>query len=216
MEESPKKKIRNKEHSKQLLIDAVGTIIIRDGFQKIGINAISKEAGVDKVLIYRYFGNLDGLLKAFAKQKDYWLNVEERLDIQKLEGTPQDLKNVATQLHIDFFRTIWENKEYQELLRWGLVDKNNLTEALALEHAEVAKKILSYFAKVSEKAGIDVYAIGAITISSINYLALHSKTNDTFGSIHLNTEEGKKRIEKGIIDLMELVFDKIESVNKEK
>ncbi len=54
--------IRDKEATKQRLIDAVGKILAERGFQNIGVNAIAKEAGVDKVLIYRYFDSLEGLL----------------------------------------------------------------------------------------------------------------------------------------------------------
>ena len=54
---------RNKEQTKDKLLEAVRAIIRKEGFQNIGVNKVAKEAGVDKVLIYRYFGNLEGLLK---------------------------------------------------------------------------------------------------------------------------------------------------------
>ena len=54
-------KLRNAE--KRLLI-AVSQIIENEGFSKIGVNKIAKQAKCDKVLIYRYFGGLEGLLAA--------------------------------------------------------------------------------------------------------------------------------------------------------
>ena len=48
-----------KETEKRLL-DAVSHIIENDGFTKIGVNRIASQAACDKVLIYRYFGGLDG------------------------------------------------------------------------------------------------------------------------------------------------------------
>ena len=50
-----------KETEKRLL-EAVSHIVENDGFTKIGVNRIANQAGCDKVLIYRYFGGLDGLL----------------------------------------------------------------------------------------------------------------------------------------------------------
>ncbi len=44
---------RNRGLTASKIIDAVGHVLARDGFTKIGINAIAREAGVDKVLIYR-------------------------------------------------------------------------------------------------------------------------------------------------------------------
>ncbi|MFU8830406.1 MAG: hypothetical protein ACNA8P_13365 [Phycisphaerales bacterium] len=35
------------------MIRAVGTLLARDGFQGMGVNAVAREAGVDKVLIAR-------------------------------------------------------------------------------------------------------------------------------------------------------------------
>ena len=58
-----------KETEKRLL-EAVSKVIEEEGFTKIGINRIARQAQCDKVLIYRYFGGLDGLLVAWAKQYD--------------------------------------------------------------------------------------------------------------------------------------------------
>lgn len=54
-----------KETEKRLL-EAVSKVIEEEGFTKIGINRIARQAQCDKVLIYRYFGGLDGLLVAWA------------------------------------------------------------------------------------------------------------------------------------------------------
>ena len=62
-------KLRNAE--KRLLI-AVSQIIENEGFSKIGVNKIAKQAKCDKVLIYRYFGGLEGLLAAWAKDNDFY------------------------------------------------------------------------------------------------------------------------------------------------
>jgi len=62
------------------LVRAVGRVIDRDGMGKLGVNAVAREAGVDKALIYRYFDGLPGLLRAFGESADFWPTVEEVLD----------------------------------------------------------------------------------------------------------------------------------------
>jgi AcrR family transcriptional regulator len=52
------------------LVRAVGTLLARDGFTALGVNAVAKEASVDKVLIYRYFGGMPELLGAFGRSAD--------------------------------------------------------------------------------------------------------------------------------------------------
>jgi hypothetical protein len=38
---------------------------------------VAREAGVDKVLIYRYFGGVDELLGAFGQSGDFWPSVAQ-------------------------------------------------------------------------------------------------------------------------------------------
>src|SRR5208337_3298633 len=52
-------------------------MIVRDGLAAIGVNALAREAGCDKVLIYRYFRDLEGVWAAYAAQSDFWWSVEE-------------------------------------------------------------------------------------------------------------------------------------------
>ena len=55
-----------RQATEQKIIDAFETVLHRDGIQQIGVNAIIKEAGVGKGLIYDYFGGLSGLIDAWV------------------------------------------------------------------------------------------------------------------------------------------------------
>ena len=68
---------RSRRGTEERIVPAVGTVLERDGFEKVGVNLIARTAGVDKVLIYRYFGGLDGLLTSFGESADIWWTVEE-------------------------------------------------------------------------------------------------------------------------------------------
>ena len=57
---------RDRAVTEERMLAAVGEVLARDGFHAVGINAIAREAGVDKVLIYRYFGGLGELLQAWG------------------------------------------------------------------------------------------------------------------------------------------------------
>ena len=45
---------RDKEETKARILAAVGKLLAASGFRQLGINAIAREAQVDKVLIYQY------------------------------------------------------------------------------------------------------------------------------------------------------------------
>ena len=59
----PPPRRRDRAATEERILTAVGEVLARDGFAAIGVNAIAKQAGVDKVLIYRYFGGLPELLR---------------------------------------------------------------------------------------------------------------------------------------------------------
>ena len=65
---------RDREATEKRLLDTIGKMIAEDGFEKIGINAIAAQSGVSKILIYRYFGSVEGLMAAYIRQHDFWLN----------------------------------------------------------------------------------------------------------------------------------------------
>jgi len=52
-------------------------LLAKNGFESLGINNIAREAGVDKVLIYRYFGGLPQLFRAFAEKGNFSPSLEE-------------------------------------------------------------------------------------------------------------------------------------------
>ena len=63
-------KTRDREATRARLIAAVGNLLAREGFKGLGVNAVAREAGVDKVLIYRYFGGLPELIVAFGRESN--------------------------------------------------------------------------------------------------------------------------------------------------
>ncbi len=65
---------RDREATEKRLLDTIGQMIAENGFEKIGINAVSAQSGVSKILIYRYFNSIDGLIAAYIRKHDFWLN----------------------------------------------------------------------------------------------------------------------------------------------
>ena len=63
---------RNRQLTEARIQDAATRILSETGFEGWGINAIAREAGVDKVLIYRYFNSLDGLLESIIEATEFW------------------------------------------------------------------------------------------------------------------------------------------------
>ncbi|MBC8155525.1 MAG: helix-turn-helix transcriptional regulator, partial [Bacteroidetes bacterium] len=58
---------RNRAKTTQRIVEALEDVIAERGLEGVGVNRIAEKAGVSKVLIYRYFGGLDGLMDYYVK-----------------------------------------------------------------------------------------------------------------------------------------------------
>ena len=208
---------RDIEETKSRLLKAVGILIARKGFQEIGINAIAREAGVDKVLIYRYFGGLPQLLGAFAVQGDFWPTTGQLIggsleDLEKMSG-----KDLSVAVLKGYLREMRKRISTQEILRWELLERNELTDELARAREQQGMEILNrlpYEAKPSAK--VDLAPAAAILQAGLIYLVLRSKTADTYLGIDLHSDQGWKRIERAIETLVHAYFSHLDDQRKER
>ena len=53
-------------------------------FLQAKVNEVAAEAVVSKILICRYFGDLDGLIDAYIRQKDFWITYQLKQDTRKI------------------------------------------------------------------------------------------------------------------------------------
>ncbi len=119
-----------KDSTKTKILEAVGHLLATKGFQGIGVNAVAREAGVDKVLIYRYFGNLSKLLKAFAQHEEFWPTTEQLLgtDIDNIPG--QDPTGLLINLFTNQLKELRKRPTAQAIMCWQLSQQNELTDAI--------------------------------------------------------------------------------------
>lgn len=65
--------MKDKELTKRKLIDTIGEISKVHGFKSVRISKVSRQAGADRKLVYRYFGDLNNLIEAYIIENDYWM-----------------------------------------------------------------------------------------------------------------------------------------------
>jgi AcrR family transcriptional regulator len=194
---------RDKEETKARILSAVAKLLAESGFKQLGVNAIAREAGVDKVLIYRYFENLPSLLKTFGKEGKYWITVEELIG----DETAVDAKLLSDWIVLlltRFLHDLQERPITQEIIRWELLEGNELTQELAKVRDQVAIESLEFLKqKYSFPPDKDIPAISAVLIAGIVYLALRTKVNDTFLGIDFSSPTGWQRIEDAIASIVQ-------------
>ncbi len=213
MEETPlkgreKAKVgaRDREATRKRLLQAVGTILARQGFATIGVNAVAREARVDKVLIYRYFGSLQGLIGAFGREGDFWPTIEELAggDLDSFLGLP--LPERFSTLARMYLRGLRKRPLTQEILAWEMVERNELTVELEALREATHERMLRI---AGEPAGttIDVEAVSALIGAAINYLVTRAGRSLTvFGGVDISSEKGWHRLEQALDSLVKALF----------
>lgn len=193
---------RDKAETKARILATVGKLLAESGFRQLGVNAIAREAGVDKVLIYRYFGNLPTLLQTFGQEGHYWLSVAELVgDESTIEATALD--EWMTVLLVRFLRDLQQRSITQEILRWELLEANELTQELAQVRDRMAMDSLEFLSqKCPFPPDKDIPAMSAILIAGIVYLVLRTKVSSSFLGIDFDSPSGWQRIEAAVATLV--------------
>lgn len=199
----PNPRTRDREQTEKLILEAATKLIAEKGFTAFGVNAVAKEAGVDKVLIYRYFGDLPGLVEQLGSRLDLWLGSAETV-----QAPLQSYATFTTPVLLHYLRELRGNVLLQRLLAWELVQEDEHIQRLAKARS---KAISSWFAKVSAGAplppkGVDAGAINALLIGAAHHLALRESSAGEFTGIDLHSPEHWKRLEAAFEYIIQRVY----------
>ncbi len=201
--------IYNKERTKAKLVKAVGQILVKQGFQNIRINNIEKVSGVSKKAIYDYFGGLDGLIKEYLDQVDYWKTLKLPNDNPHLAQLGLIDEEFMFNLLKNDFEYFFKSKEMQKIVLWGISEKNKTIRKLTDDREQLGEQIFENTDHIFEDTTIDFRAVMAIFVASIYYMGLHTSTNgSTLCGIDLSKEDGKNRILNAMNSLLKLTYSK--------
>ena len=190
---------RNKEQTKHSLVNAVGTVLSESGFSGLGVNAVAKAAGVDKVLIYRYFGSFDALCLAFAQSSDFWPSIEELIP-NKQEFLTLDLDQRLVLVFKSFSLAIRSRPLALEVMAWELMERNAFTQELESVREEFGMQLGQFITDglpSDSQAGkdIDWFAVSTIFSAATQYLALRARTITTYNGVDIGSDNGWQRLE---------------------
>lgn len=186
------------------LLEAVSQIIETDGFTKIGINRIAKIAGCDKVLIYRYFGGLEGLLVEWAKRHDYYsFAYSEFIETIKVAEN-KDIRQIVKDVLMRQLHYLKGNVLMQELLVWELSGQSSFKGIL--EERERSGYKLQEELNKHLNVGNDNDMPIAMIISAINFIVLFTRQYHRFNGIDFSKPEAWDRLEKQISKYVDFIF----------
>jgi AcrR family transcriptional regulator len=200
-------KIRDKHITSRRLISSVGSLLAKKGFTGVGVNAVAREAGVDKVLIYRYFGGLEGLIAAFAKEGDFWPSALELAggDVDTFSQLP--LEDRFAVFGSQFIRALQKRPVTQAIMAWEIIEPNGLTEELERIREQ---SIMAFFKQffTEDIMPADLQAIVALLGAAISYLVLRSKNIDLYAGMDIGSQQGWQRLEQAMNSIVKGVLQK--------
>ncbi len=178
----------SREESEDQFIGALEDMLLND--EIIGVNSISKKTGLNKVLLYRYFGGLDGLLEAYAKKINLWQLLNDEL-ISLLEtGTLTSAKESITWIFKEYRKKLLSSPLYLRLLREELFKPNVLTKKLEDEREIQGVKMLELISnKFPGTLNLDSAYNASFIVSGITYLALKSTQVNKFTGLDFRADE---------------------------
>lgn len=203
---------KDKEGTKNKLIQAAGEIFMAKGYQGLKAAPIAYLAGVSKTLIYRYFGTVEELFKAYLAQKDFWLAMEGQVG-ELLDASRHDFgKQLAQQVLEAQIAYFYQNKEMQEIMRWQIAEPNQLARTLANSRELLGEELLSLSDPYFKDSGVNFRALLAVIVPGIYYLVLNAKVNgSTFCGININKREDMEEVQKAVKQVIDWCYEKADS-----
>lgn len=190
---------RNRQETEQKLVEATARVLAKQGFSKLGVNAIAREARLDKVLIYRYFDGLPGLMNAYAKQGDFWPSIGELTGPDTAAFNALDGRGKFKHIMRQYARGLRARPITLQILSWEMVDRNELTAFLEDVREQQGLQLTEQMMAIHPiDQELDVLALVTVFSGAINYLAARSTKIRWFNGVDLQDDSGWNRLERMI------------------
>ncbi len=200
-------KLRDKVRTKNKMVQAVGKVLLKKGYTGLNATSVAKEAGVDKSLVWTYFGNLDNLVEEYIAQRDFWkYKAKDSIETLRTETKVINGDDMAALLQFQF-KALLEDEILQRLMLWGISEKKQFLRKASDDRELIGEEIFKNMDSKFKNSNVDVRGIFAIVVAGIYYLVLHAKTNGSlFCGIDLNTADGEERIKESISQIIKMAY----------
>ncbi len=189
----PTSTTRDSEAMRRKILEAVGRKIVRDGLGSVGVNSLAREAGCDKVLIYRYFDDLDGVYAAFAERTDFWWSVDELT--REIDPTRMNAEGALQTILRRHARAIRTRPVTLAVLASELSERTALVLALEAVRERRSLELMEWIGRRYElPASLDIAAIAMLLGVAVNYLAVRGRDVQVMSGVKIKTDDDWERL----------------------
>lgn len=194
---------KDKEQTKRRILRTVERLLIEEGFSALGVNRIANETGVAKVLIYRYFGDLDGLLNAFVTSPDFWPTREEIIDLPDAEFFALEIRERIKRVMFNFTAALRRRPETMAILAWEMSGNPSLTRVMEEAMGQFSKQIGESLAPDHRTIHPQLRQMLSVLSAGMIHLGLAYQHHQRFSDLRLETPEDWKRVLKAFATLLD-------------
>lgn len=173
---------RDRQATEEAIVQAFERVVLRDGVQGLGVNAVSQEAGVNKVLIYRYFGDLPGLARHWASTSTFWPSEMELIGHDPAAFAKLSVPDRVRQVLRNYIDAIRARPGTVEMLAAELMSPSDVTRALAEGMVRPSKGVSEYIQLDTAERDITdlvwklIYVVNALTA----YMTIRARNNPNY------------------------------------
>ncbi|GAB3029869.1 TetR/AcrR family transcriptional regulator [Spirosoma pulveris] len=186
---------RNRAKTTQRIVEALEEVIAERGIEGVGVNRVAEKANVSKVLIYRYFGGMEGLFEYYVKMGKLFPIFSPSVLDQIRPLHESDIARIWYRQVIQTYRYFRTFKAAREVLKASVIENDPIAETTARAQDEEMTRLVSQLSFVK---GADTQAISAIILGAMTYLTIMAQNDRTMISIDLRSEAGWNRIENAV------------------
>lgn len=176
-----------RQRAEEAILDAFERVVARDGFRGLGPTAIMSEAGLGKPLLYRYFGDMAGLIEAWGERRGMWPD-----DATFLQGLSAD-RDPAEQLKSSLGALaahLYRNPVRLEILAEELTPDTDISPLLRHIRQGRQSGHERLFAPDHPLRQRENFRLNHVLFAALTYFALRSRTAPRLQGIQLDTEDG--------------------------
>lgn len=191
-------KRRNRTMTMERILSATNDLFAQQGVEATSLSEVAERAGINKVLIYRYFGNRNGLIEAFVQRGLFLSIMQDRtLMTSASPGSASSLSEDWQAVLVRIGQELSQRPAARALLRWEM--DNEQTEPARrigqLRNEALSRHLIPLMSHVTPD---EAAAITALLWSGLVYLALSSEYRPIVIDVPIQQEAGWQRIERAV------------------
>jgi AcrR family transcriptional regulator len=194
---------RDRKATEASIVKAFETVLLRDGVQGLGVNAVAQEAGVNKVLIYRYFKDFPGLARHWSENSSFWPS-----ELELIGGDPDafaklEVRDRVIEVLGHYIDGIRSRPRTVETLAGELINSNDTTKALVDGIVRPGRGVDKYIELEAAEPDITdrVYKIIFLTSALTAFFAVRERNNPNFLGYDLTQDESWDYIRESIQEI---------------